>query len=87
MTEKPGKLKSRGIKLYYSDRLVNLPVEKIVRSEADCNYTIVHTQNEKYVSSRTLKHYEETLDKTLFIRVHTIAYCQYEIYERCAVIQ
>lgn len=62
--------KRKQIKLHCSNKLVNVPVEKIVRLEADCNYTVVHTQTKKYVSARTLKHYEDTLDKTFFIRVH-----------------
>ena len=63
-------LKRGGIKLHYSNRLVTIPTEKIIRLEGDCNYTVVHTQNKKYVSARTLKHFEGILDKNFFIRVH-----------------
>ncbi len=63
-------LKRGGIKLHYSNRLVTIPTEKIIRLEGDCNYTVVYTQNKKYVSSRTLKHFQEILDETCFIRVH-----------------
>lgn len=62
--------KTKQIKLHCSNKFVNVPVEKIVRLEGDCNYTVVHTQTKKYVSSRTLKHYEDILDETFFIRVH-----------------
>ena len=63
-------LKKSGIKLHYSNRFVTIPIEKIIRLEGDCNYTVVHTQNKKYVSARTLKHFEGILDKNFFIRVH-----------------
>ena len=69
-TEKSIKLESKGIKLHYSNRLVTIPIDKIIRLEGDCNYTVVHTQNKKYVSSRTLKYFEEILDKKSFVRVH-----------------
>jgi two-component system, LytTR family, response regulator len=63
-------LKRGGIKLHCSNRLITIPTEKIIRLEGDCNYTVVHTQNKKYVSARTLKHFEGILDKDFFIRVH-----------------
>lgn len=69
-TSKSLVLKSGGIKLHHSNRLVTIPTEKIIRLEGDCNYTVVHTQNKKYVSARTLKHFEGILDKNFFIRVH-----------------
>ncbi|WP_435354001.1 LytR/AlgR family response regulator transcription factor [Emticicia sp. SJ17W-69] len=62
--------KSKLIKLHYSNRFVTIPVEKIIRLEGDCNYTVVHTQNNQYVSSRTLKHFEDILDDNIFVRVH-----------------
>lgn len=62
--------KSKLIKLHYSNRFVTIPVEKIIRLEGDCNYTVVHTQNSQYVSSRTLKHFEDILDEDIFVRVH-----------------
>ncbi len=67
---KNDKLKKRQIKLHCSNKFVNIPIEKIVRLEGDCNYTVVHTQNKKYISARTLKHYEGILDDSYFIRVH-----------------
>jgi two-component system, LytTR family, response regulator len=63
-------LKNNGIKLHHSKHLVTIPIDKIVRLEGDCNYTVVYTQNKKYVSARTLKRFEEVLDKNLFVRVH-----------------
>jgi two-component system LytT family response regulator len=63
-------LKKSGIKLHYANRFVTIPIEKIVRLEGDCNYTVVHTQNKKYVSARTLKYFEGILDKKSFVRVH-----------------
>ncbi|CAH0994283.1 Heme-containing CO-sensing transcriptional regulator RcoM 1 [Emticicia aquatica] len=60
----------RQIKLHFSNSLVRIPIEKIIRLEGDCNYTVVYTQNKKYVSARTLKHYQGILDENFFIRVH-----------------
>ncbi len=64
------KHKKKQIKLHCSNKLVSVPVEKIVRLEADCNYTVVHTQTKRYISARTLKHYEGILDDAYFIRIH-----------------
>ncbi len=63
-------VKKKKIKLKYSNHSEIIPFEKIVRLEGDCNYTIVYTESKKYVSSRTLKHYEGILDNTFFVRVH-----------------
>lgn len=63
-------LNNSSIKLHASNRLVSLPINKIVRLEGDCNYTVIHTQNNIYISSRTLKHFEGILDKNTFVRVH-----------------
>ncbi len=69
-TEKFVEEKSNLIKLHYFNRFVRIPVEKIIRLEGNCNYTVVHTQNNQYVSSRTLKHFEGILDESFFVRVH-----------------
>jgi two-component system LytT family response regulator len=63
-------LKKARLKLHYCNRFESVPVEKIIRLEGDCNYTVVYTQSKRYVSSRTLKHYEDILDNEMFIRVH-----------------
>ena len=63
-------LKSNVIKLHYLNCLVTIPINKIVRLEGDCNYTVIYTQNNKYISARTLKHFEGILDKNIFVRVH-----------------
>ena len=63
-------VKKKQIKLHFSNRFIKIPVEKIVRLQGDCNYTVVHTENKQYVSSRTLKHFEGILDKNFFVRVH-----------------
>ncbi len=64
------KLRSKQIKLHCSNKLIKIPVDKIVRLEGDCNYTVVHTATNKYISSRTLKHYEGILDEEYFVRIH-----------------
>lgn len=53
-----------------NEGLVFLPVEKIVRCEAKGSYTIIHTFNEKLVTSRNIKEYEELLPGNIFFRVH-----------------
>lgn len=58
------------IKLYFSNRFVKIPVDMIVRLEADCNYTTVYTKTQKFTSAKTLGLYEEMLDKQHFMRVH-----------------
>lgn len=58
------------IKLHFSNSFVTIHIDKIIRLEGDCNYTVVHTQNKKYVSSRTLKHFQGILDESYFVRVH-----------------
>jgi two-component system, LytTR family, response regulator len=62
--------RKKQIKLHFLNSFVTIPVDKIIRLEGDCNYTVVHTQNKKYVSARTLKHYQEILDESYFIRIH-----------------
>jgi two-component system, LytTR family, response regulator len=64
------KFRKKQIKLHFSNSFVTIPVDKIIRLEGDCNYTVVHTQNKKYVSSRTLKHFQGILDESYFVRVH-----------------
>lgn len=61
---------NKKIKLKYSNHSEVIPFEKIIRLEGDCNYTIVYTESKKYISSRTLKHYEGILDNNFFVRVH-----------------
>jgi two-component system LytT family response regulator len=58
------------IKLHSSKSLVTIPVDKIVRLEGSSNYTVFYTKKGKYISSRTLKHYQGILDEKWFIRVH-----------------
>lgn len=49
----------------------HLPVQDIVRCEADRNYTIFHLKRgERVMSSRTLNSYEEFLAENDFLRVH-----------------
>lgn len=62
--------RKKQIKLHFSNSFVTIPVDKIIRLEGDCNYTVVYTESNSYVSARTLKHYEGILDSQYFIRVH-----------------
>jgi two-component system, LytTR family, response regulator len=49
-----------------------IPVREIVRCDAASNYTtLVLAGGESHVASRTLKHFEELLERHRFIRVHS----------------
>ena len=63
--------RSNYITFHYNNIFVTLPVEQIVRFEANVNYSLIYTgSGKKYLSSRTLKHYTEKLAKKSFVRVH-----------------
>ena len=48
-----------------------IDVKNIIRCEAESNYTIFHFDNKKkWVSSKTLKEYDEILCDRGFVRVH-----------------
>lgn len=58
------------IKVFFLDRWIKIPMEKIVRLEGDCNYTYIYTQNREYLSARTLKDFEKMFGEQLFLRIH-----------------
>lgn len=46
-------------------------IHEILRLEADRNYTIIHLLDKRpFIASKTLKHFEEMLEKFRFIRTH-----------------
>lgn len=46
-------------------------LDEIISLQADSNYTIIHLKDmQKLVISKTLKDFEELLDKNLFVRIH-----------------
>lgn len=47
-----------------------LPVKSIIRFAGERNYTWVHSTSNKYLTSKTLKEYEEILDPRQFYRAH-----------------
>jgi len=48
-----------------------IPIEEIIRLEADGNYTYIHKTGEKsFYSAKTLKEYDEILFGSNFLRVH-----------------
>lgn len=48
-----------------------IPVEEIIRCEADNNYTVIYLLNgQKYMVSKSLIHFEKMLSKSHFLRVH-----------------
>lgn len=59
------------IALPNNEGLVFVQISEIIRFEAKGGYTYVHTNgNQKYVSSRMIKEYEEILPGDLFFRIH-----------------
>jgi two-component system, LytTR family, response regulator len=59
------------IVLKTSESIHLVPINSIVRCEADCNYTKVYFDNQpKILISKPLKHFEDMLIEFGFIRVH-----------------
>jgi two-component system LytT family response regulator len=59
------------IALPYNDGLVFVLLSEIIRFEAKGGYTYVHvSNNQKYVSSKIIKDYEELLPDDIFFRIH-----------------
>jgi two-component system LytT family response regulator len=50
--------------------LIFIEVRDMIRCEADDNYTVIFTSNQRHVISRTLKDVEESLKEHNFLRVH-----------------
>ena len=50
--------------------LIFFDIDEIVRCEADNNYTIFHLKEKRFVSSKTLKEYDDLLSEYQFLRVH-----------------
>lgn len=54
-----------------SDKIVFLAINKIIRLEAEGNYTHIHLDNKKqYLVCKTLKEYQELLENHNFLRTH-----------------
>lgn len=54
-----------------SEGVYFFPIPRVLRLEADRNYTIIHlTDGKRFVASKTLKHFEELLARFKFIRTH-----------------
>jgi len=59
------------IALPNNEGLVFVQLSEIIRFEAKGGYTYVHTNdNQKYISSRIIKEYEEILPADIFFRIH-----------------
>lgn len=58
-----------GIQL--TDGIVFLKMDQIVRLQADNNYSVIYTKNnQKYVSAKSLKYFENNFEEMSFVRVH-----------------
>ncbi|MFT5618678.1 MAG: two-component system LytT family response regulator [Arenicella sp.] len=53
-----------------SNKMLNLPVAEIMYLEASGDYTVLHTKDDEYVSSKTLTSWLEQLDSSFFVRIH-----------------
>lgn len=49
---------------------VKISIDDIIMIKSDTDYTEIHTLKKKYLSSESLKYWEENLDNNLFVRVH-----------------
>ncbi len=47
-----------------------IPVEEIVYIEAQDDYVMIYTKDSKFLKQKTMKFFENHLDKKLFIRIH-----------------
>jgi two-component system LytT family response regulator len=63
--------KTNRLAIPHMDEIVFIDVNKIIRLNADSNYTHIFTiDHKKYTVSKTLKEYEQLLDQVNFFRVH-----------------
>ena len=53
-----------------SNKMVNVPVVDIMYFEASGDYTVLHTVDDEYLSSKTLTAWGELLDPISFVRIH-----------------
>ena len=53
-----------------SNKMVNVPVEDIMYFEASGDYTVLHTTEGEYLSSKTLTSWGTLLDPNSFVRIH-----------------
>jgi len=54
-----------------SEGVYFFPIPQVLRLEADRNYTIIHlTDGKRFVASKTLKYFEDLLERFKFIRTH-----------------
>ena len=53
-----------------SNKMVNVPVQDIMYFEASGDYTVLHTTEDEYLSSKTLTSWGTLLDPNSFVRIH-----------------
>jgi len=53
-----------------SNKMVNVPVKDIMYFEASGDYTVLHTTEDEYLSSKTLTSWGNLLDPNTFVRIH-----------------
>lgn len=76
------------IALPYLNRTIFIAVDDILCLQGEGNYTFLYTRDRKrFLVSKTLKEFEKTLDKILFLRIHksyivNLAYVQRNVFNR-----
>lgn len=60
----------RRIVVQHHDRIVLIPVEKILRMEAQGDYVMLITADGKYLKNQTMNHFQKILPKDEFVRLH-----------------
>lgn len=53
-----------------SNKMINLSVKEIMYFEASGDYTVIHTKDGEFVSSKTLTAWGGQLDPNVFVRIH-----------------
>lgn len=54
-------------------KMSKIIASEIIYLEGSNNYTIIHTENKKYVLSQTLKNVQRSMNPTQFVRIHKSA--------------
>jgi len=81
------------IALPYQNRNIMLSADDVVSLQGEGNYTFIFTRDKKrYLVSKTLKSFEQTLDGSMFLRIHkstivNLAYVQFSAFATERVIR
>jgi len=68
MEESPELLQRIAVKSRHKVHVI--PVDDVIYLEAEGDYVMIHTRDNKYLKEKTMKYFETHLDSTRFIRIH-----------------